>query len=124
MTNFPIKRIVIAGCRNYDNYDEAKKFLDKCLLNLKSENEIIILSGGCRGADKIGERYAKENKLQVELFLPKWDKYGKSAGPIRNKLMAELGDIVICFWDGKSKGTKSMINYAKEYNKKLIIKKI
>lgn len=119
-----IKRVVIAGCRNYTNYEEAKSFINNCISNVRKDNTIIIISGGCSGADKIGEQYAKENGFEVELFTPEWDKYGRSAGPKRNKIMAEVSDYVICFWDGKSKGTKSMINFAKLYDKPLRIKKI
>lgn len=124
MDDIPIKRIVIAGCRDYNNYNEAKKYIDECISDIKKDNTIIILSGGSNGADKIGERYAKENGFQIELFLADWKRFGKSAGPKRNKLMAEATDYVICFWDGKSRGTKSMIEYAKMYDKPLKIKYI
>lgn len=119
-----IKRIVIAGCRDYNNYHEAKKYIDYYLSNIQKENNIIILSGCASGADAIGERYAKENNLKVEKHPANWEKYGKSAGPRRNKEMAVNCDYVICFWDGKSKGTKSMINLAKEYKKPIRVIKI
>ena len=109
-----VKRIVIAGCRNYNNYDEAKEFIDSCLIDINKENEIIIVSGCASGADLIGERYAEENGFKVEKHPADWKTYGRSAGPRRNKQMAELSDYVICFWDEKSKGTKSMIDYAKK----------
>lgn len=124
MADIPIKRIVIAGCRDYNNYDEAKKHIDEYISDIKKDNTIIILSGGSNGADKIGERYAKENGFRIELFLADWKRFGKSAGPKRNKLMAEATDYVICFWDGKSRGTKSMIEYAQMYDKPLKIKYI
>ena len=118
------KIIVIAGCRDYNNYDEAKEFIDVCLIDIKKDNEIIILSGCASGADAIGERYAKENGFEVEKFPADWKKYGRSAGPRRNKQMAERSDLVICFWDETSKGTRSMIDYAIKYNKPVKIKKI
>ncbi|MBQ6825554.1 MAG: DUF2493 domain-containing protein, partial [Clostridia bacterium] len=90
--------------------------------NVRKENEIIIVSGAARGADAIGERYAKENGFRIEKYPADWEKYGKSAGPIRNKQMAEISDYVICFWNEKSKGTKSMIDYAKKLNKPVKIK--
>ena len=121
-TKLPIKRIVIAGCRDYENFEAAKRFIDICLSNVRKENEIIIVSGGARGADAIGERYAKENGFAVEKYPADWEKYGKSAGPIRNKQMAEISDYVICFWNEKSKGTKSMIDFAKKLNKPVRIK--
>lgn len=119
-----IKRVVVAGSREYLNYTEAEKFIDACISEIKNEYELIFISGGCRGADKLGERYAKEHNFKIEYYLAEWDKYGKKAGIIRNEIMAKRGDFVICFWDGKSKGTKSMIKYAEENQKPLRIKKI
>ncbi len=118
------KRIVIAGCRNFENYELAKKYIDFCISSIKNKYQLIFLSGGCRGADKLGEQYAKENNYEIEIYPADWKKYGRSAGPKRNKQMAENCDYVICFWDGKSKGTKSMINYAKMFNKPIKIKRI
>lgn len=119
-----IKRIVIAGCRNYKDYDEAKEYIDTVIKRIRKEYTLIFVSGGCTGADKLGERYAKENGYKVELYTAQWEKYGKRAGPKRNKLMAQIGDYIICFWDEKSKGTKSMINFSKQLNKPIRIKYI
>lgn len=119
-----IKRVVIAGCRSYNNYREAKEYIDFCISNIRKENRIVILSGCASGADALGERYAKENGFKAEKYPADWKKYGRSAGPRRNKQMAEISDYVICFWDGKSSGTKSMIEYALLYKKPLKIKKI
>ena len=119
-----IKRIVIAGCRDYNNYNEAKKYISYYLNDIRKQNNIVILSGCATGADALGERYAKENGFKVEKYPANWEKYGKYAGPKRNKEMAKNCDCVICFWDGKSKGTKSMINLAREYKKPIRIIKI
>ncbi len=117
-----MKRVVIAGCRDYNNYNEAKEYIDFCISEIRKKNEIVILSGGASGADAIGERYALENGFKTEKHPADWKKYGRAAGPIRNKEMASLSDYVICFWDNKSKGTKSMIEYAKKLNKPLRVK--
>lgn len=119
-----IKRIVVAGCRNYENYREAKAYIDFCISEIRKNNTLIFVSGGCKGADMLGERYAKENGFEIERYKADWEKHGKSAGPKRNMQMAEIGDYVICFWDGKSKGTLSMINCAKKLKKPLRIKNI
>lgn len=119
-----IYRVVVAGCRNYDNYDEAKDFIDRCLSHIRKENEIIIVSGGCSGADMLGERYAKESGFKVERYPANWDKFGKSAGPKRNEEMAKIADFVICFWDNASVGTKSMISLAQRHKKPIKIKRI
>ena len=72
----------------------------------------------------IGEKYAAENGFCVERYPADWSKYGKSAGIKRNRQMAEAGDYIICFWDGKSHGTYWMISFARNLNKKIRIKKI
>ena len=119
-----VKKVVIAGCRDYDNYEEAKSYIDFCLSDIRKKNNIVIISGCASGADAIGERYAKENGFEVERYPADWERYGRSAGPRRNKQMAEVCDFVICFWNEKSKGTKSMIDYAIKYNKPIKTKKI
>ena len=113
------KKVVIGGCRDYTDYVFFKSCLDEILKTEK--DEIIIISGHCSGVDLMGERYAEENGIKIEIFLPEWKKYGRAAGPLRNKKMVERADLVIAFWDGKSKGTKSLIKYA-ESNKKEVIK--
>ena len=122
--DLPIKRVVIAGCRDFTDYKQAKEYIDFCISNIRQEYRIIIVSGGAKGADTLGEQYAKKNGFEIERYLADWDTYGKSAGPRRNKIMAEVSDYVICFWDGKSRGTKSMIEYARQFNKPLKIKEI
>jgi len=117
-----VKRIVIAGSRHYSNYEEAREYLDLCLKDIKDGSDLIILSGGAQGGDAIGERYAKENGFIIEKHPAEWKKYGKRAGPIRNKAMADMADVIICFWNGESKGTSSLIGLAKRLNKELKIK--
>lgn len=119
-----IKRIVVAGSRDYNNYDEAKRYIDFYVSVIKNENVLIFVSGGCRGADMLGERYARDNGYEIERYPADWKTYGKAAGPMRNKKMAQVADYVICFWDGISLGTKSMIEYAKELKKPVRIKYI
>lgn len=119
-----IKRIVVAGSRDYNNYSDAKEYIDLCINEIKNKYTLIFVSGGCRGADMLGERYAEENGYEIERYPADWERYGRSAGPKRNRKMAEIGDFVICFWNNNSQGTKSMIEYAKEFNKPVRIKKI
>lgn len=118
------KRIIVAGCRFYENYEQAKEYINYCISEIRTKYTLIFVSGGCKGADSLGELYAIENEYKVERYMAEWDKYGKGAGPKRNEKMAQIADYVICFWDGKSKGTKSMISFAKKYNKPLRIKYI
>ncbi len=119
-----IKRVVVAGCRDFNDYEQAKNFINMCIDDIRKKYTLVFVSGGCRGADSLGERYATENGFKIEKYPADWKTYGRGAGPKRNKQMAEISDYVICFWDEKSKGTKSMIDYALKYNKTVIIKKI
>lgn len=119
-----VKRIVVAGCRDYEDYEDAKAYIDSCIKDFKEKYTLVFLSGGCRGADRLGERFATENGFSIERFPADWRKYGKGAGLKRNWQMAKACDGVICFWDGNSRGTASMIRYAKEFHKTLWIKRI
>lgn len=78
------------------------------LLKGKDLNEITIVSGGANGADKLGERYAKENQLSLIICNANWDRHGKQAGYFRNTEMAEISVGLALFWDGESKGSKMM----------------
>ena len=114
-------KVIIAGSRNFDDYKILKEFCDKVLAN---QTHIEIVSGTAEGADLLGEKYASEKGYTVKRFPADWEKHGKSAGPIRNEEMAKYADGLIAFWNGKSKGTKNMINLAKKYKLKIRIKHI
>ena len=114
MQNF---KVIIAGSREFNNYNFLKNKIDKILSSKKQEFNIIIISGTAKGADSLGEKYAKENNYQIERFPADWNKFGRSAGYKRNKQMAENSDAAIVFWDGKSKGSKHMIEICQEQKK-------
>jgi len=113
-------RLIIAGGRDFNNYELLKKKLDLILINKVGE-DIEIVSGKARGADSLGERYAKEKGYSVKEFPAKWNEYGKRAGYLRNEEMALYATHCVCFWDGESKGTKHMIDLAKKQNLNLRI---
>jgi predicted Rossmann fold nucleotide-binding protein DprA/Smf involved in DNA uptake len=104
-------KIIIAGTRTFNNYQLLK---EKCNHLLSNQTSITIISGTAKGADKLGEQYAKEQGHSLLLFPPLWDTQGKQAGIKRNIAMAQEADALIAFWDGKSKGTKHMIQTARE----------
>ncbi|MEI2356110.1 DUF2493 domain-containing protein [Mesobacillus zeae] len=106
-------RVIVAGGREFNDYELLKRKLDGALVNKVSEG-ITIVSGAARGADKLGEQYAKERGYTIDSHPADWDKFGKSAGYIRNKEMAENADALLAFWDGKSRGTKHMIDLAQK----------
>lgn len=114
-------KIVIAGSRSVPQIFLWYARIDKLLVNL-SQYEKEIISGGARGADTVGEMYAKERGYKLTVIKPEWDKYGKKAGFIRNKQMIDYActegalPLLIAIWDGKSKGTQHTINLAKQAN--------
>lgn len=111
-------KVIIAGSRNFNDYNSLKNKLD---IILKNQKEVTIVSGTARGADRLGERYAEENHHKLEKYPAMWDIYGKKAGYMRNEEMAKFSDACVVFWDGKSKGTKHMIDIAKNFKLNLRI---
>lgn len=117
MENF---KVIIAGSRGFSNYKLLREKCNEYLREKRKEYNIIIISGGARGADTLGEKYAQDEGFSLEVFPANWNKFGKSAGFRRNEQMAEVADALIAFWDGKSHGTKHMIEIMK--NKKLLVR--
>ena len=119
-----VSRVTIGGCRYYNDYNAFCNYVDMCLSRIRISSKIVILSGHCSGTDTLAEKYANENGFSLEVYPAQWKLYGRSAGPIRNEQMVNNCDFVIAFWDGKSKGTKSLIQCAREKQKPLRIKYI
>lgn len=103
-------KYIVAGGRDFNNYDLMTLILSRYI----NPEEDTIISGGARGADELGARYASEHGVPLQIFPAYWDTYGKSAGFIRNAEMGEHADGAIVFWDGKSKGSKHMIETARK----------
>lgn len=111
-------KLAVVGSRGFDNYELLKLKLD----TLHSKKPIsLIISGGAIGADSLAERWAKENGVETKIFVPDWNKYGKSAGYRRNVDIVDFSDAVVAFWDGISRGTQHSINIAKEKQKPIAI---
>ena len=115
-------RVIIAGSRDFNDY----KLLKKSAIEIITKKTMLpdltrIISGGARGADTLGERFANEMGLEISRFIPDWDGLGKRAGYVRNAEMAKFAvedgnyGVLIAFWDGQSRGTKHMIDLAKRY---------
>ena len=89
--------------------------------NYLPSNISLIVSGGARGIDTLAERYADKNGIPKQIFLPDYERYGKIAPLVRNRLIVDNSDSIIAFWDGVSRGTKFTIDYAKARGKEVII---
>lgn len=113
-------RVIIAGGRDFNDYPLLKATMDELLVNIT--DDITVLCGQARGADTLGEQYAKKRGYAVSYYPANWEKYGKRAGYLRNEQMAQNADALVAFWDGKSHGTSHMIGLALQYGLKVRVK--
>lgn len=102
-------KLAIIGSRSFRDKHKLELAINELNLDIAT-----VVSGGAMGADKLGEEWAKNQGKKVELHLPEWAKYGRSAGIIRNKTIVQSCDFCLAFWDGKSKGTNSSIELCKK----------
>ena len=106
-------KLIIAGGRDFNN----GQLLISTLVDLVNKGNIPecpeLVCGMARGADMLAYRLWADNNMVVHQFVPDWNGLGKRAGFVRNTEMAEFADALVAFWDGKSKGTKHMIDTMK-----------
>lgn len=110
----PLFRVIIAGGRYFNQYAMLCRYCDKMLESKARTHKIEIVSGCCEGADLLGIRYARERGYNCLRMPADWKNEGKTAGPRRNRRMAEVSNALIAFWNGESRGTANMIETAKE----------
>ena len=111
-------KVIIAGGRGFDDYDLLCRKAD---VFLSRQDEVEIVSGTAKGADKLGEKYATERGCPIKTFPADWGTHGNKAGYLRNEDMAIYADALIAFWDEQSKGTKHMIDIAELHKLKVRI---
>lgn len=80
-----------------------------------------IVSGGAKGIDTCAREYAKEHGLKLTEFLPDYRRYGRGAPLKRNLEIITYADQVLVFWDGKSPGTKYVIDQCEKQKKKVAV---
>ena len=102
-------RVIIAGGREIKNYEYVKEAITASGLELQITQ--IISGREPNGVDALGERWAKEHGVPIEVYPADWHTYGNAAGPIRNKKMAGIADALIAI-PGKGPGTQNMIREA------------
>lgn len=109
-------RTIIAGSRSVSNYGDIVD-----AVYFSGILPTVIISGGANGADKLGEQFAQEENIPLEVYKAEWDKYGKGAGFKRNALMASKAEALIAIWDGASRGAKHMIDIATAMKLKVFV---
>lgn len=109
-------RVIIAGSRTISRYAAVEKAVIKSGFSID-----VVISGGARGVDRLGELWARRNGIPVRRFPAAWGRYGKKAGYLRNERMARCGEGLIAVWDGQSPGTSQMIEIAKTKGLKVFV---
>lgn len=110
-------KIVIAGSRDIHNYLLMEESMVLC-----GWTPTEIVSGGARGVDQLGERWAASMQIPLERFPADWNACGKKAGILRNVQMAQYCDAAVILWDGQSKGTYHMITEIVKLKKPLYLR--
>lgn len=113
-------KVIVAGSRTMRDYNLLRRKLDQLL---SQQTDIEIVSGTANGADKLGERYARDREYVLKQFPADWEKHGKRAGYLRNAQMADYADALVAFWDEESKGTMHMIELAKAKGLRIVVVK-
>lgn len=116
-------RVAIVGSRDYPNLEQVRQFV-RALAQKYPRAEIV--SGGARGVDQAAQDEGIQCGLVVTPIPAEWDKYKRSngknpAGMIRNQVIVDNADIVVAFWDGKSRGTKHTIDTARKDGKQVYV---
>lgn len=109
-------KLAVVGSRGFQDSER----LGSCLDRYQGQIECIV-SGGARGADTLAADYARAHGIALKEYLPEYDRYGRAAPILRNRLIVDDCDTLIAFWDGKSHGTRDSIDHARRSGKQVII---
>ena len=113
-------KLIVAGGRDFSDTELFLKTMQQVEQEL-AEYSVSLVSGMAKGADMMGYLFAREHWITCHEFPADWNKYGKAAGFRRNQEMAIFSDGLVAFWDGKSHGTKHMIETMKAQNKWIMV---
>ena len=120
-------RIIICGGRHFDDYSRLESVMNDVMSKIAPWRDVIeIVSGHCEGADQLGELYASNHDLPCKVFPAQWEKYGRSAGPIRNSEMVNYASeaempVVVAFRSPRTKGTNDTVKKAEKHGFKVFI---
>jgi hypothetical protein len=112
-------RVIIAGSRTINDYGTVRAAVEASGFHVTT-----VVSGGARGVDLLGERWARERGISVLRFDANWEKHGRRAGILRNEQMVRESDALVAVWDGASRGTRHVIEFAIENGLKAYVHRI
>lgn len=110
-------KLIIAGGRDFVNTQVMITVLMDLVEKGKIDPNPELVCGMARGADMLAYSLWANHNMTIHKFPADWNKHGKSAGYIRNADMGNFADVLVAFWDGKSRGTKHMIEYMQKLGK-------
>lgn len=111
------KKILIEDNIGCKNYNEAKKFIELCLSEISDKGSIEVILGTAKCVNSLGEKFAKENSLEVIRVFPDWKMFGRGALLKQNKEMINIADMVICLLNEESEDILFTLEFAKKQNK-------
>jgi hypothetical protein len=100
-------KTIISGSRNGILYMDVVEAMENC-----GWTPTEVVSGAARGVDTLGDLWAKRTNIKIKQFIPDWKTHKKAGGILRNEDMGNYADALVCVWDGQSRGSKHMIDYA------------
>ena len=109
-------KLIVAGSRMFTDYQLLCQTLGP-----QRHRITEVLHGGARGADQLGFRWALKHHIRSRCFAADWERFGKAAGVRRNHHMAQAGDILIAFGDGRSPGTRHLIGCMQQLGKPVVV---
>ena len=109
-------KLIVAGSRTFQDYT-----LLSSVLGTHRHHITELLHGGARGADRLAFRWAVRHHVRSHCFAADWARFGKSAGVRRNAQLAQAGDMLLAFWDGRSPGTRHIIGCMQQLGKPVVV---
>ena len=114
-------KVIVAGGRDFNDEDYMIESINSLIGTGVIPEPFTLICGMAKGADLLAHSILSDNDFPIEEYPADWNKYGKSAGFIRNKEMADAGDCAVIFWDGLSRGTANMISLMRNRNKPVYV---
>lgn len=102
-------KTIIAGSRHITSMDALRAAIKEAGFEISE-----VVTGCAHGVDTLGQVWAYDHGIPVKEFRPDWTTHGKAAGIIRNHAMGDYAEALVAVWDGVSKGSRDMIDYAKK----------